>query len=94
MFPPEGRTGRPSRLPVRHPRPQRGRWSDAQAYAALDLGTNNCRLLIARPQGGGFAVVDAFSRIVRLGEGWRRPAACPTPRSTAPLQPCGCVPTS
>ncbi|MBB3881121.1 Ppx/GppA phosphatase family protein [Sphingomonas pseudosanguinis] len=50
-------------------RPQRGRWSDAQAYAALDLGTNNCRLLIARPQGGGFAVVDAFSRIVRLGEG-------------------------
>ena len=38
-------------------------------YAALDLGTNNCRLLIARPQGQGFAVVDAFSRIVRLGEG-------------------------
>ncbi|MES2753404.1 MAG: Ppx/GppA phosphatase family protein, partial [Pseudomonadota bacterium] len=38
-------------------------------FAALDLGTNNCRLLIARPQGNGFAVVDAFSRIVRLGEG-------------------------
>ena len=38
-------------------------------YAALDLGTNNCRLLIARPQGSGFAVIDAFSRIVRLGEG-------------------------
>ncbi len=39
-------------------------------YGALDLGTNNCRLLIARPQpGGGFRVVDAFSRIVRLGEG-------------------------
>lgn len=38
-------------------------------YAALDLGTNNCRLLIARPQGDGFAVIDAFSRIVRLGEG-------------------------
>lgn len=50
-------------------RPPRGRWSDAQAFAALDLGTNNCRLLIARPQGDGFAVVDAFSRIVRLGEG-------------------------
>nr|WP_231372521.1 Ppx/GppA phosphatase family protein [Sphingomonas melonis] len=50
-------------------RPQRGRWSDAQAFAALDLGTNNCRLLIARPQGDGFAVIDAFSRIVRLGEG-------------------------
>ena len=50
-------------------RPQRGRWSDAQAFAALDLGTNNCRLLIARPQGDGFAVIDAFARIVRLGEG-------------------------
>ena len=49
--------------------PPRGRWLEARHYAALDLGTNNCRLLIARPQGGGFAVVDAFSRIVRLGEG-------------------------
>ena len=38
-------------------------------YAALDLGTNNCRLLIARPASGGFRVIDAFSRIVRLGEG-------------------------
>ena len=38
-------------------------------YAALDLGTNNCRLLVARPAGDGFQVVDAFSRIVRLGEG-------------------------
>jgi len=38
-------------------------------FAALDLGTNNCRLLIARRAGGGFRVVDAFSRIVRLGEG-------------------------
>jgi len=38
-------------------------------YAALDLGTNNCRLLIARPTAGGFRVVDAFSRIIRLGEG-------------------------
>jgi exopolyphosphatase/guanosine-5'-triphosphate,3'-diphosphate pyrophosphatase len=35
----------------------------------LDLGTNNCRLLIARPSGDGLAVIDAFSRIVRLGEG-------------------------
>ncbi|MFC3713567.1 Ppx/GppA phosphatase family protein [Sphingoaurantiacus capsulatus] len=40
-----------------------------RAYAALDLGTNNCRLLIARPARQGFYVVDAFSRIVRLGEG-------------------------
>ena len=47
-------------------------------YAALDLGTNNCRLLIARPMapgcdtGGGFRVIDSFSRIVRLGEGLSR----------------------
>ena len=39
------------------------------AYAAIDLGTNNCRLLIARPAGDNFIVVDAFSRVVRLGEG-------------------------
>ncbi|MEM6584273.1 MAG: Ppx/GppA family phosphatase, partial [Pseudomonadota bacterium] len=39
-----------------------------EAYAALDLGTNNCRLLIARPSGKDFTVIDAFSRVVRLGE--------------------------
>ncbi len=39
------------------------------AYAAIDLGTNNCRLLIARPAADGFTIIDAFSRIVRLGEG-------------------------
>src|ERR1700756_617540 len=42
----------------------------AQAhFAALDLGTNNCRLLIAAPTARGFRIVDAYSRIVRLGEG-------------------------
>jgi len=41
----------------------------AATYAALDLGTNNCRLLVARPTADGFRVVDAFSRIIRLGEG-------------------------
>jgi exopolyphosphatase / guanosine-5'-triphosphate,3'-diphosphate pyrophosphatase len=41
----------------------------AGTYAALDLGTNNCRLLVARPTSDGFRVVDAFSRIIRLGEG-------------------------
>ncbi|MBS9478077.1 Ppx/GppA phosphatase family protein [Ancylobacter radicis] len=54
-----------------HNRPGEGgrsRFHD-QSYAALDLGTNNCRLLIARPTASGFRVVDAFSRIVRLGEG-------------------------
>ncbi|MCW0000568.1 exopolyphosphatase [Pararhizobium sp. YC-54] len=44
--------------------------SGSPLYAALDLGTNNCRLLIAQPtRPGQFRVVDAFSRIVRLGEG-------------------------
>jgi exopolyphosphatase/guanosine-5'-triphosphate,3'-diphosphate pyrophosphatase len=38
-------------------------------YAALDLGTNNCRLMIARARRGGYSVVDTYSRIVRLGEG-------------------------
>jgi len=38
-------------------------------YGALDLGTNNCRLLVARPSRRGFLVIDAFSRIIRLGEG-------------------------
>src|SRR3546814_7635438 len=46
-------------LPITRPR----------SYAAIDLGTNNCRLLIARPQNGELVVIDAFSRIVRLGEG-------------------------
>src|ERR1700751_5744219 len=41
----------------------------AGVYAALDLGTNNCRLLIACPTEDGFRVVDSFSRIIRLGEG-------------------------
>lgn len=45
---------------------------DAPLYGALDLGTNNCRLLIARPAREGFRVVDSFSRIVRLGEGLTR----------------------
>lgn len=53
--PAAGRKYRPGPLPV---------------YAALDLGTNNCRLLIAVPgKPGEFRVIDAFSRIVRLGEG-------------------------
>src|SRR5689334_5091370 len=43
-----------------------------RTYGAIDLGTNNCRLLIARPSDSGFTVIDAFSRIVRLGEGLSR----------------------
>lgn len=45
------------------------------AFAALDLGTNNCRLMIATPAGGGFRVLDSFSRIVRLGEGLQQSGA-------------------
>jgi exopolyphosphatase/guanosine-5'-triphosphate,3'-diphosphate pyrophosphatase len=47
----------------------RARFPARRSYAALDLGTNNCRMLIARPDGDQFYIVDAFSRIVRLGEG-------------------------
>ena len=44
--------------------------SEQPCYGALDLGTNNCRLLIATPHGAGaFRVIEAYSRIVRLGEG-------------------------
>ncbi len=49
--------------------PWRMRRRRLPAYGALDLGTNNCRLLVAVPSGSGFRVIDAFSRIVRLGEG-------------------------
>ncbi|MGV8928179.1 MAG: Ppx/GppA phosphatase family protein [Brevundimonas sp.] len=45
---------------------------ETHLYGALDLGTNNCRLLIAKPARDGFRVVDSFSRIVRLGEGLSR----------------------
>src|SRR5579871_2512986 len=48
---------------------EKGTERGAEIYAALDLGTNNCRLLIACPSGDSFRVVDSFSRIIRLGEG-------------------------
>ncbi len=40
-----------------------------QLYAALDLGTNSCRMLIAQPRGSQFRVVDSFSKTVQLGAG-------------------------
>ncbi|TVP70391.1 MAG: Ppx/GppA family phosphatase [Rhodobacteraceae bacterium] len=49
--------------------PRRPGPSEPQLYAALDLGTNSCRMLIARPQGGQFEVVDSFSKAVELGTG-------------------------
>ena len=64
---PGGQGGTP--LPIPSVRPHNRGWS-RDVFAALDLGTNNCRLLIARPAAAdGFLVVDAFSRVVRLGEG-------------------------
>ncbi|HEY0206475.1 MAG TPA: Ppx/GppA phosphatase family protein [Acetobacteraceae bacterium] len=49
--------------------PIRAHRGDSPAFAALDLGTNNCRLLVGAPTHEGFRVLDSFSRIVRLGEG-------------------------
>ena len=60
-----GQTGRRQRERARGG--ATGRWR--HVYGALDLGTNNCRLLVAKPSADGFRVIDAFSRIVRLGEG-------------------------
>lgn len=59
---------------VQTPRPEQGARRppvhELPVFAALDLGTNNCRLLVAVPtRHGQFRVIDAFSRIVRLGEG-------------------------
>jgi exopolyphosphatase/guanosine-5'-triphosphate,3'-diphosphate pyrophosphatase len=57
------------RLPERSRNKPHSGGDRGQIYGALDLGTNNCRLLLARPSRRGFRVVDAFSRIIRLGEG-------------------------
>ncbi len=47
----------------------RGMAHEAEAFAALDLGTNNCRLLVGAASRGGFRIIESFSRTVRLGEG-------------------------
>lgn len=60
----EGIAGRDRQNKAQQPS---GRWP--HIYSAIDLGTNNCRLLVAKPTAKGFRVIDAFSRIVRLGEG-------------------------
>lgn len=59
----ESATGRRNTLPAQ---------STPELYAALDLGTNSCRMLIATPDGGHFRVVDAFAKSVRLGSGLER----------------------
>ena len=56
-------------VPVRGRGGHRGRPRERRVYGALDLGTNNCRLLVAKTNRRDFRVVDSFSRIVRLGEG-------------------------
>ncbi|MEA2987623.1 MAG: exopolyphosphatase / guanosine-5-triphosphate,3-diphosphate pyrophosphatase [Alphaproteobacteria bacterium] len=66
---PRRRTPWGRRSPYGYPRQGGEGPGAAPTYAALDLGTNNCRLLVARPSGDGFRVIDAFSRIIRLGEG-------------------------
>jgi len=53
--------------PVESPVPQPP--CPSTLYAALDLGTNSCRMLIAQPKGNGFHVVDSFSKSVQLGAG-------------------------
>jgi exopolyphosphatase/guanosine-5'-triphosphate,3'-diphosphate pyrophosphatase len=71
--PPEGtsphRTDTGSAQSHRRRRRRRPPHPHEPVYGALDLGTNNCRLLVACPSSDGFKVIDAFSRIVRLGEG-------------------------
>ncbi len=73
-----GNTDAPEGMPIERAsqkgrkRSQFRRRNDGAIYGALDLGTNNCRLLVARPTRRGFLVIDAFSRIIRLGEGMSR----------------------
>lgn len=68
--PHSGDGGEPQPHAQPHPLPRRFPQYGHPVYAALDLGTNNCRLLVAVPgRPGQFRVIDAFSRIVRLGEG-------------------------
>ncbi len=57
-------------IPVEHPVPTPP--DPSALYAALDLGTNSCRMLIAQPKGSQFHVVDSFSKSVQLGQGLER----------------------
>jgi len=59
----------PAKWRTNRPRKSPSNRRKAPLYAALDLGTNNCRLLIVKREKSGFRVIDGFTRIVRLGEG-------------------------
>lgn len=61
--------GYPGVAPGPSARRSLGADGDDGVYAAIDLGTNNCRMLVARPTPDGFRVIDSYSRITRLGEG-------------------------
>jgi len=74
-MPPDSAADSPPMLAPRFPAPRAPRRAAGPAYAALDLGTNNCRLLVAAPAPDGFRVLDSFSRIVRLGEGLHQTGA-------------------
>ena len=77
---------------ARSPQAQRRpRWPATRTghIGALDLGTNNCRLLVARPRGDSFQVVDSFSRAVRLGEGVEESGALSAPAMDRALDALG-----
>lgn len=63
------RPGGAGAFPVPVEPPDTAKPDPAQLYAALDLGTNSCRMLIAQPKGSQFHVIDSFSKAVQLGQG-------------------------
>ena len=67
MAPKRPRGADPLPLQVEHGAPKKA--DPAELYAALDLGTNSCRMLIAQPKGNQFHVIDSFSKSVQLGQG-------------------------
>jgi exopolyphosphatase/guanosine-5'-triphosphate,3'-diphosphate pyrophosphatase len=69
MMPVQAPTALDTAAPRNEVRPDQARRVFGPSFAALDLGTNNCRMLVGTPSGDGFRVLDSFSRIVRLGEG-------------------------
>ena len=66
---PTGLGAQPGPVPVAVSPPEPEKPDPADLYAALDLGTNSCRMLIAQPKGNQFHVVDSFSKSVQLGHG-------------------------
>ncbi|RMH43987.1 MAG: Ppx/GppA family phosphatase [Alphaproteobacteria bacterium] len=90
MAPRRPARARPFPKPVERPAPQRP--DPAELYAALDLGTNACRMLVAQPKGASFHVVDSFSKSVRLGAGLEasgRLSRTSMERALAALRICG-----